>query len=163
NNIANSGTVGFKGANAQFADIYAASLNGTAASQGGIGTNVSAEAQLFTQGNLTTSNDPLDLAINGGGFYRVSDHTGASAGAASWSGRGASPVGIGPNVPGVSELCTQGHLATTHNPLDLAISGGGFCRVSDQTGASAGTVSYTRNGQFLLNKDGYVVTAAGLS
>ena len=104
NNIANSGTVGFKGANAQFADIYAASLNGTGASQVGIGTNVSGVAQLFTQGNLTTTNNPLDLAINGGGFYRV----------------------------------------------------------SDQTSASAGTVSYTRNGQFLLNKDGYVVNSAGL-
>ena len=41
NNIANSGTVGFKGANAQFSDIYAASLNGTGSSQVGIGTNVS--------------------------------------------------------------------------------------------------------------------------
>jgi flagellar hook protein FlgE len=104
NNIANSGTVGFKGANAQFADVYAASLNGTGASQVGIGANVSGVAQLFTQGNLTTTNNPLDLAINGGGFYRV----------------------------------------------------------SDQTGASAGTVSYTRNGQFLLNKEGYVVNSAGL-
>lgn len=104
NNIANSGTVGFKGANAQFSDIYAASLNGTGASQVGIGTNVSAVAQTFTQGNLTTTNNPLDLAINGGGFYRV----------------------------------------------------------SDQTGASAGTVSYTRSGQFLLNKEGYIVNASGL-
>lgn len=104
NNIANSGTVGFKGANAQFSDIFAASLSGTGASQIGIGTNVSNVAQTFTQGNLTTTNNPLDLALNGGGFYRM----------------------------------------------------------SDQTGVSAGSVAYTRNGQFLLDKDGYVVNAQGL-
>ena len=34
--------------------------------------------------------------------------------------------------------------------------------MSDQTGAATGAVSYTRNGQFLLNKDGYVVNAGGL-
>ena len=72
NNVANSSTVGFKGATAHFADLYAASLGLVGASQIGIGVTVSAIQQQFTQGNLTTTNNPLDLAINGGGFFRMS-------------------------------------------------------------------------------------------
>ncbi|WP_301102950.1 flagellar hook protein FlgE [Propionivibrio sp.] len=72
NNIANSSTVGFKSAAAHFADVYANSLSGSGASQVGIGTTTMAVQQSFTQGNVTTSNNPLDIAINGGGFYRMS-------------------------------------------------------------------------------------------
>lgn len=74
NNVANSTTVGFKSANANFADLYAASLGFVGASQIGIGVSVAAIQQQFTQGNLTTTNNPLDLAINGGGFFRMSDN-----------------------------------------------------------------------------------------
>jgi flagellar hook protein FlgE len=73
NNVANSSTVGFKGAQAQFADVYASSLTGGGASQIGIGTSVATVAQQFTQGNVTASNNPLDLAINGGGFFRLNN------------------------------------------------------------------------------------------
>ncbi|MES2743755.1 MAG: flagellar hook protein FlgE [Pseudomonadota bacterium] len=72
NNIANSSTVGFKQSQAQFADIYANSLNGVAGQQPGIGVSVSTIAQQFTQGNIETSANPLDIAINGGGFFRMS-------------------------------------------------------------------------------------------
>ncbi|MBK9446489.1 MAG: flagellar hook protein FlgE [Betaproteobacteria bacterium] len=72
NNIANAGTVGFKSANPHFADVYAASLSGGGASQVGIGATVSAVQQQFTQGNITTTNNPLDISINGGGFFRIS-------------------------------------------------------------------------------------------
>jgi flagellar hook protein FlgE len=72
NNIANAGTVGFKSANPHFADVYAASLSGGGASQVGIGASVSAVQQQFTQGNITTTNNPLDISINGGGFFRIS-------------------------------------------------------------------------------------------
>ena len=72
NNVANASTVGFKGASTHFADLYAASLGLVGASQVGIGVTVSAIQQQFTQGNLTTTNNPLDLAINGGGFFRMS-------------------------------------------------------------------------------------------
>lgn len=98
NNVANSGTVGFKASQAQFADVYASSLTGAGSSQVGIGTKVTQVAQQFTQGNVTSSNNPLDIAINGGGFFRLS-----------------------------------------HN----------------------GTVSYSRNGQFQLDKSGYIVNANG--
>ena len=71
NNIANSSTVGFKSANGHFADVYAASLSGTGTSQIGIGTTLAAVFQQFTQGNISSTNNPLDIAINGNGFFRV--------------------------------------------------------------------------------------------
>ena len=73
NNVANAGTVGFKSSRAEFADVYAASLSGGGGSQIGLGSRVSDVAQRFTQGNVTATNNPLDLAINGKGFFRVSD------------------------------------------------------------------------------------------
>ena len=97
NNVSNSSTVGFKSSGAQFADVFAASLTGGGAGQVGIGTTINSVKQTFTQGNISVTNNPLDVAINGGGFFRMSDN---------------------------------------------------------------GAISYTRNGQFLIDKDGYVVNAA---
>ena len=71
NNIANASTVGFKASQAQFADLYANSLNGVSGNNAGIGVTVSKLAQQFTQGNIESSNNPLDVAINGGGFFRL--------------------------------------------------------------------------------------------
>jgi flagellar hook protein FlgE len=99
NNVSNSGTVGFKQSQAQFADVYAASLSGGGSTQIGIGTRLARVAQQFTQGNISGSNNPLDMAINGGGFFRMS--------------------------------------------------------------APNGDITYTRNGQFQLNKDGFVENASG--
>jgi flagellar hook protein FlgE len=99
NNIANSSTVGFKGSQAQFADVYAASLSGAGANSIGIGSKLAAVAQQFTQGNITTTNNPLDVAINGTGLFRMSNN---------------------------------------------------------------GAITYSRNGQFQLNKDGSIVGNTGL-
>ncbi len=71
NNVANANTVGFKGSRALFADVYANSLTGSGAGQVGIGTKVANIQQQFTQGNITVSNNPLDIAINGQGFFRM--------------------------------------------------------------------------------------------
>jgi flagellar hook protein FlgE len=71
NNVANSSTVGFKSSNAHFADVYAASMNNTGATQVGIGVMISSIFQQFTQGNITSTNNPLDIAINGNGFFNV--------------------------------------------------------------------------------------------
>jgi flagellar hook protein FlgE len=98
NNIANASTVGFKGAQAQFADVYASSLNGAGGVTAGIGTKVSTIAQQFTQGNIESSNNSLDVAINGQGFFRT---------------------------------------------------------------VSSGMVQYTRNGQFSLDKEGFMTNAQG--
>jgi flagellar hook protein FlgE len=72
NNISNANTVGFKMAQAQFADVYANSLSGGGTNSVGIGTRLAAVAQQFTQGNITGTNNPLDIAINGAGFFRMS-------------------------------------------------------------------------------------------
>ncbi len=99
NNIANANTVGFKASSTQFADVFAASLNGAGTNQTGIGTRVSAITQNFAQGNITASNNSLDMAINGQGFFRMSQN---------------------------------------------------------------GSISYSREGQFQLDKNGYLTNAQGL-
>ncbi len=100
NNIANASTVGFKNGQAQFADVFAASLQGAGSLPVGLGSKLATIVQQFTQGNITSTNNPLDIAINGGGFFRMSD--------------------------------------------------------------PAGTVSYTRNGQFQFDKNDFVVNSQGL-
>ncbi len=102
NNVSNSGTMGFKAARAQFADVFAASLSGAGgASQVGIGNRISSVAQQFSQGNITATSNALDVAINGNGFFVMSDASGA--------------------------------------------------------------LSYTRNGQLQLDKNGFLVNADGLN
>ena len=98
NNVANATTVGFKSARTEFTDVFANSLAGGAGVQVGIGASIAAVRQQFTQGNIVTTSNPLDVAINGGGFFRLS---------------------------------------------------------------SNGVASYARNGQFSLDRDGYVVTSSG--
>jgi flagellar hook protein FlgE len=98
NNVANANTVGFKQGGAIFADVYANSLAGAGGTNAGIGVAVTAIQQNFVQGNISTTSNPLDVAINGGGFFRMDTN---------------------------------------------------------------GTVSYTRNGQFHLDKDGFIVNATG--
>jgi flagellar hook protein FlgE len=73
NNVANSSTVGFKQSQAQFADVYASSLSG-GGNQAGIGVKVATVAQQFTQGNITTTNNSLDMAVSGAGFFRMDNN-----------------------------------------------------------------------------------------
>ena len=98
NNVANANTVGAKGARAEFADVYASSLYGAENTSPGIGVTVGAVAQSFTQGDIASTNNPLDVAINGPGFFRLS---------------------------------------------------------------SQGAIEYSRNGQFKLDKNGYIVNTQG--
>jgi flagellar hook protein FlgE len=73
NNIANAATYGAKSARAEFADVYANAMNGAGSSAIGIGVQLSAVAQQFTQGNISTTDNAMDLSINGSGFFQVSD------------------------------------------------------------------------------------------
>jgi len=73
NNIANANTFGAKTARAEFSAVYATALNGSGTNSVGIGTTLSTVAQQFTQGNVSTTENPMDLAINGAGFFQVSD------------------------------------------------------------------------------------------
>jgi len=72
NNIANTGTVGFKSSRANFADIVNASLGGASGStSSGIGVFLSGIQSNFTQGSLQTTNNSLDMAVDGNGFFQV--------------------------------------------------------------------------------------------
>jgi flagellar hook protein FlgE len=100
NNIANANTYGTKVSRAEFSDVYANALNGAGANSVGIGTTVTSVAQQFTQGTIKITDNPMDLAINGAGFFQVA----------------------GPDS----------------------------------------AISYTRNGQFKVDREGYIVNNGGL-
>lgn len=70
-NIANANTTGMKASRAEFSEIYSASLGAAGGANAGIGVQVAAVAQLFSQGNIKITGNQMDLAINGGGFFQV--------------------------------------------------------------------------------------------
>ena len=72
NNIANVATVGFKESRAEFDSVYANSLFSNSKTKVGDGASVSAVAQQFHQGSLKFTDNPLDLAITGSGFFATS-------------------------------------------------------------------------------------------
>ncbi|VWC50091.1 flagellar hook protein FlgE [Burkholderia lata] len=74
NNIANANTVGFKSSTAQFADMYANSVATSTNTQIGIGTALNSVEQNFGQGTINTTSSSLDVAINGNGFFQMSNN-----------------------------------------------------------------------------------------
>ncbi len=74
NNVANASTTGYKKSRTEFADIFATSSLGTTANAIGAGVRVSSVAQQFTQGNIGFTDNNLDLAISGQGFFQLSDN-----------------------------------------------------------------------------------------
>lgn len=73
NNIANASTTGFKSSRAEFGDVYASSLLGTSSNTPGSGVNLQMIRQQFSQGNLNFTDNQLDLAVNGAGFFVISN------------------------------------------------------------------------------------------
>jgi flagellar hook protein FlgE len=73
NNIANSQTTGFKESRAEFADVYATSIGGVSKTQPGSGVKVTEVAQQFNQGNIESTQNSLDLAVSGNGFFVLAD------------------------------------------------------------------------------------------
>jgi flagellar hook protein FlgE len=70
-----------------------------------------------------------------------------------------SKVGLGTQVAGVAQSFTSGAVQTSSRALDVAITNGdGFFRVA----SPGGEIAYSRNGQFDLDKSGYIVNSAGL-
>jgi flagellar hook protein FlgE len=69
NNIANVNTVGFKESRAEFGDVYAASLLASGKTKVGDGALTQEVSQQFSQGSLSFTNNSLDLAITGNGFF----------------------------------------------------------------------------------------------
>jgi flagellar hook protein FlgE len=74
NNIANAGTAGFKQSRAEFSDVYAASVLGSGKNPQGSGVLLANVSQLFNQGNINNTQNALDLAINGSGFFQTSNN-----------------------------------------------------------------------------------------
>ncbi len=79
NNIANQNTVGFKTSRATFADLVSSSLGGGSGTvQTGIGVTLTSIQTNFTQGSLVTSNNALDMAVDGNGFFMLKDSQGGT-------------------------------------------------------------------------------------
>lgn len=87
NNLANVNTAGFKRNRINFEDLLYRSAAGTASSSGqtlalpqtGMGTAVAASGKVFTPGDVKKTDQPLDLAIRGSGFFEVTMPDGSSA------------------------------------------------------------------------------------
>lgn len=76
-NIANTNTAGFKGSRAVFSDVLSQALGGGSSFQIGRGASLQSIQQLFTQGTLENTSGPLDMAIEGDGFFIIKDTSGA--------------------------------------------------------------------------------------
>jgi flagellar hook protein FlgE len=72
NNLANVSTTGFKGSRAEFGDLFASTQRGVSATAVGNGVMTTEVAQQFTQGNIETTGNNLDMAISGNGFFTLS-------------------------------------------------------------------------------------------
>lgn len=77
NNIANASTTGFKQFRAEFVDVFASAALGSGGQNSvGSGVALSRVSQQFSQGNIAFTNNSLDMAINGNGFF-ITDDDGA--------------------------------------------------------------------------------------
>lgn len=72
-NIANTATTGFKGSRAEFAELFSVSPQGVSSVAIGNGVRVANVAQQFSQGNIDFTDNSLDLALSGQGFFILSD------------------------------------------------------------------------------------------
>jgi flagellar hook protein FlgE len=129
NNIANVATPGFKLSRAEFSDVFAVSTFGLARNAVGSGVRTASVSQQFTQGNVEFTDNSLDLAISGGGFFRLSDRGAAvfsRAGNFSTDSDGfvVNPAGhrlqVFPSIPGTEAFDTGRlvdlQLSTTESP-----------------------------------------------
>jgi flagellar hook protein FlgE len=123
NNVANANVTGFKGSRAQFAEVMASSLNGGGSNTIGIGTKVATVAQDFTQGTISVTNNPLDVAISGNGFFRMEQN-----GAVSYSRNGEFQIDNAGFIVNASGYNLTGYVADANGtilpsqPVPLRIS-----------------------------------------
>jgi flagellar basal-body rod protein FlgG len=143
NNIANLSTTGFKSSRAEFADLLYQNLRsvGSASSdtgtilpsglQVGLGVTPKATYRINTQGNLSVTNNPLDVAINGTGFFQVQLPDGTTAYTRAGSlqlnqtGQIVTPDGY-QIIPAIT-------VPTTATAIDINASGQVLATVSGQT------------------------------
>ena len=92
NNIANVGTTGFKGSRTEFADVYAVNQFSTSKTAIGAGVLLAKVGQQFSQGSLEYTDNGLDLAVNGQGFFATSVTPNATGGELAYTRAGAFSV-----------------------------------------------------------------------
>jgi flagellar hook protein FlgE len=122
NNLANLNTAGYKSSNISFSDVLGEQFStpGTAASGNtasiGLGAQVSSVRANFNQGSLQTTNNPLDVAIQGSGFLVVNNAQGqfyTRAGNLQLDANGNLVNQGGANVQGYLQNPTTGQIDTT--------------------------------------------------
>jgi len=74
NNVANASTTGFKKSRTEFEDIYATASLGAASNTIGSGVKIGGITQQFSKGNVSFTDNNLDMAINGQGFFQLNDN-----------------------------------------------------------------------------------------
>ena len=77
NNIANANTTGFKESRAEFGDLFQNAAFNLQSNTTGTGVNTETIAQQFTQGTVNDTSNPLDMAINGDGFFTMKQTDGS--------------------------------------------------------------------------------------
>jgi flagellar basal-body rod protein FlgG len=153
NNLANSSTAGFYGRRLQFSDLVyqnvvmpgAAATQQTTVAAGlqiGLGTMPRASEVMQTQGNFSSTGNPLDLAIQGLGFFQVTQPDGT----------------IAYTRAGSFHLDAQGNIVTADgNPLQPSITIP--ANATTITVGSDGTVSVTESGQTAAQQVGSIQLA----
>jgi flagellar hook protein FlgE len=125
NNVANVNTTGFKMSRAEFAEVFAVGTQSVGSSASGSGVRLSAVSQQFTQGNIDFTDNALDLAIGGEGFFVLSDN-----GARAYTRAGAFSVDNDGNVVNAHGQRLQAYpnagdnLFNTGAPTDLKLTTG---------------------------------------
>ncbi len=123
NNVANVNTTGFKMSRAQFAEVFAVGTQSVSSSASGSGVRLSGISQQFTQGNIDFTDNALDLAIGGEGFFVLSDN-----GARSYTRAGAFGVDNQGHVVNATGARLQAYpyagngLFNTGTPQDLQLT-----------------------------------------
>jgi flagellar basal-body rod protein FlgG len=152
-NLANSSTAGFKARRAQFQDLIYQSMIQPGASAGqqtttpvglqiGLGTRTVSNEIIFSQGNITETDNNLDLAIQGKGFFQIRRATGELA----------------YTRAGSFQLDRNGTMVTAEgDPLEPQITIP--ANAQTVTIAQDGTVSYTLPGQNAAQRAGQIQLA----
>jgi flagellar basal-body rod protein FlgG len=142
NNIANVSTTGFKKQNIEFEDMLYQNLSGNNSDNGngvyvpsgvslGNGTKVVATTKIFTQGQLTQTNNPTDVAIQGNGFFEVQLQDGTKA----YTRDGALQISsTGQWVTSNGLPLEEGFQQVSPNYTNIAISTNGYVTVTNPTG-----------------------------
>ncbi len=154
NNLANANTAGFKSRRTQFQDLLYQSFLQPGAAAGsqttipsglqlGLGSRPSANSVIFTQGNFQQTNNPLDVVIEGKGFFQIRRPTGE----------------VAYTRAGNFQLDRDGNMVTgTGDPLEPQITIPQ--QATNVTIAADGTVSYVQPGQTASQIAGQIQLAA---